>query len=180
MKNPFRLQQSLAVAAMTVLAACSAAQSLSPGLSAGSNVRVGARTIVSSHEAKFTAAYSGRISQNGDCSDTKMLTYKGSGRAKFLRSSSELISLTWNCGTGGVTGSATLTSTKHPGDSIAASLSATHVTNACSMQPLSFTITGGSGRFRHATGKGTLSFIEGSSYCFYYDYADKWRGTVSF
>jgi hypothetical protein len=179
-KNRFRLHQALAVAALAALAACSAAQSVSPGVDAGSRLRVGASPVVSRHVAKFTAGYSGRISQNGDCSNSKTLTYQGSGHAKFLRSSSELISLTWNCGTGGVTGSATLTSTKHRGDSITASLSTTHVTNPCYMKHLSFTITGGSGRFRNATGNGTLAFIEGSSYCFYYEYADKWHGTLSF
>lgn len=177
MKSHLRLRQSLA-AATIVLAGCSAAQNVSPSVGAGSNSRLGSTPIVFDH-AKFRAAYSGSYGYRGDCSDTKIITYSGSGHAEFLRSSSEAISLTWNCGAETLTGSATLTSTTNPRNSITASLSASYVTNLCALPPLSFTITGGSGRFRHATGSGTLNFVEGSSYCFfYYEYADKWRGTL--
>lgn len=169
MKSLRHLQLSSALAAIVALAACSATQNLSPSTAAGSDSRVA---------TKFTASYSGTISVNGDCSITKTFTYKGTGRSKFLGSSSELISLTWNCGSQDVAGSATLTSTKHPRSSITASLSGTHVKNPCDMPPLSFTITSGTGRLRKATGSGTLVFTELSSYCLYNQYTDKWRGTL--
>ena len=100
MKSLRHLQLSSALAAIVALAACSATQNLSPSTAAGSDSRVA---------TKFTASYSGTISANGDCSNTKTFTYKGTGRSKFLGSSSELISLTWNCGSQDVAGSATLT-----------------------------------------------------------------------
>jgi hypothetical protein len=124
-KSLLRLRQSLAVVAVTVLAACYAAQNVSPNAGAGSSARLGPTRIMFNRGGHFTAAYSGTYSKSGDCSATAMLTYKGNGNAKFLRSSSEQVKLTWYCGSQDVTGSATLTSIKVPGNSITASVRST-------------------------------------------------------
>ena len=41
--------------------------------------------------------------------------------------------------------------------------------------PVHFTVLGGRGRFRHATGSGTATF-----HCNYPKYSDKWVGTITF
>ena len=178
MKSVLRLRQSLGVVAVIVLAACDAAQSVSPNVSAGSNSRLGPARIMFNHGGRFAAAYSGSYSKDGDCSATAMFTYKGNGSAKFLHSSSEQIKVTWFCGSGYVTGSATLTSDQVSRDSITASVSSTDFKSPCYGFTMSFTVTGGTGRFRRASGSGTIVLRTPSSECFSYSYSDKWRGTL--
>src|SRR5579872_1807547 len=109
------------------------------------------------HGGRFTAAYSGTYSKSGDCSATAMFTYKGSGDARFLHSSREQVKFTGYCGSRNVTGSATLASIHAPGNSITASVSSTDFQSPCEGFTMSFTITGGTGRFRHASGNGTIA-----------------------
>ena len=174
MKSLLRLRQFLAVVAVIVVAACNTAQNVSPNVGAGSNSRLGPTRIIVNREGRFTAAYSGTYSMFGDCSITRMFTYKGNGNAKFLHSSSEQIKLTWYCGSQNATGSATLTSIRLPGDSIAASVSSTDFKGPGSGFTASFKVTGGTGRFRRASGSGTIVSSKFESY----SYSDKWRGTL--
>jgi hypothetical protein len=179
-KSLRRLRESVAVVAVIVLAACNAAQNVSPSIGAGSNSRVGPTRIIFNHGGRFTAVHSGTYGRSGDCSLTAMLTYEGNGNAKFLHSSSEQLKLTWYCGSGVVTGSATLTSVQHPRNSITASVSSTDFKSPCYGFTMSFTITGGTGRFRGASGSGTIVLNTLSSECISYSYGDKWRGTLKF
>ena len=174
MKSLRRLRKSLAVVAVIVLAACDAAQNVSPNVGTGSNSRLVPASIIFNHERRFTAAYAGSYSKTGDCSTTAMFTYKGNGNARFLHSSSEQIKLTWYCGSQNATGSATLTSIRLPGDSIAASVSSTDFKGPGSGFTASFKVTGGTGRFRRASGSGTIVSSKFESY----SYSDKWRGTL--
>ena len=166
------LGASLAVAIVIVLAACSAAQNVSPNVGAGSNSGLAPARVVFDHGGTFAAAYSGTFSRDGDCSATAMFTYKGNGNARFLHSSNEQIKVTWYCGSRDVTGSATLTSVQAPGDSISASVSSTDFKTPCFDFIMSFTVTGGTGRFRRASGSGSI-FLKGlSSKCSSYSYSD--------
>jgi hypothetical protein len=176
-RSLLRLRQSLAVVAVIVLTACNAVQNVSPNVGAGSNSRLGATRITFNHGGRFRAAYSGTYSQDGDCSGTRTFTYKGNGNARFLHSSSEQFNLVWYCGMGDATGLATLTNVQVPRDTITASLSATNWKGPCYGITMSFTVTGGTGRFRHASGSGTIRL---SSQCTSYSYSDKWRGTLNF
>lgn len=180
MKSLLRLRRFLGVVAVIVLAACDAAQSVAPNVDAGSNSRLGPTRVISNHGGRFRAAYSGSYSKSGDCSATAMFAYKGTGNARFLHSSSEQIKLTWVCGTPDVTGSATLTSDRGSRDSITANVSSTDFKSPCYGSRLSFTVTGGTGRFRHASGSGTIALHRPSSECLSYSYSDKWRGTLKF
>ena len=178
MKSLLRLPQSLAVVAVIVLAACNGARNVSPNVGAGSNSRLRPTRIVFNHGGRFRAAYSGTYSKSGDCSDTATFTYKGNGNARFLHSSSEETKFTWFCGSRGATGSATLTSTQVPRDSVTASVSSTNFDGPCDGFTMSFKVTGGTGRFRHASGSGTIVFTP-SSECSY-SYSDKWRGRLKY
>jgi hypothetical protein len=177
MKTFLRLRQALAVAAVIVLTACNAAQNVSPSVGTDSNSGLEATRMIFNREGKFAAEYSGTYSKSGDCSLTATFTYNGNGHANFLHSSSEHLSLLWYCGSGGLTGSATLTSAQHPGNSITASVSSNDFKGPCYGFTMSFTVTGGTGRFRRASGSGTIVFP--SSECMY-SYSDKWRGTLKF
>ncbi len=163
-----------------VLAACYAAQSVSPNVGAGSNSRFRPVRIVVNHGGRLTAAYSGAYSKSGDCSATATYTYRGIGNAKFLHSSNEQIKVIWYCGSRNVTGSATLTNSRDPGNSITASVSSTDFKSPCDGFTMAFAVTGGTGRFRHASGSGTIALNTLSSNCVSYAYNDKWRGTLKF
>lgn len=180
MKRILRLRQSLAVVAVTALPACYAAQNVSLSVGVGSNSHLGATRVIVNHGGKLAAAYSGSYSTSGDCSATAMLIYKGTGNATFLHSSSEQVKLTWYCGSRDVTGSATLTSIQVPGDSVSASVSTTDFKAPCDGFTMSFTVTGGTGRFRRASGSGTIALKRLSSKCSSYSYNDKWKGALKF
>lgn len=180
MKKFFRLQRSFTVVAVVVLAACGGAQNVSPNVGAGSNARLGLTGISIDRGGKLKAAYSGSYSKSGDCSATAMFTYKGNGTARFLHASDEEIRLTWLCGSEEVTGSATLTSSQVPKDSVTATVSSTDFRSPCYDFTLSYAVTGGTGKFRHASGSGTIAFHGLSTDCSAYSYSDKWRGTLKF
>jgi hypothetical protein len=173
-----RLRQSLAAAAVIVLAACNAAQNASPTVTAGSSSRSTPARISFNHGSGFTAGYSGTFTRSGDCSATATYNYNGSGNARFLHASSERSKLTWFCGTAGATGSATLTSSRVRRDSITVSLSSKDFDGPCYSFTMSFTVTGGTGRFRNASGSGTIAVTK-SSDCSY-SYSDKWKGKLTF
>lgn len=180
MQRLLRLRRSFGVLAVMALAACGAAQNVSPDVGAGSNSGLGPTRILSNHGGRFRAAYVGSFSRSGDCSGTAMFAYKGDGNAKFLHSSGEQMKLTWYCGTQNVTGSVTLTRDQVPRDSITASVSSTDFKSPCYDFTMSFTVTGGTGRFRNASGGGTIILHRLASQCLSYTYSDKWRGTLTF
>ena len=179
MKSLPWLRQSLAMVAVIVLAACNAGQNV-PSNVAGPNSGLRRTSITFDHRRKFTAAYSGTYSKSGDCSLTAMLIYKGQGKAKFLHSSNEQLSLILYCGSRGLTGAATLTSVQRPRDTIAASVTSSDFKSPCNGFTMSFTVTGGTGRFRRATGGGSIVLNALSSKCSSYSYSDKWSGTLKF
>jgi hypothetical protein len=181
MESLFRLRQFLVVVAVMGLAACNAAQNLSPNVGAGSNSRLGPTRVVFNHKENFTAAYSGTYSEAGDCSATATFTYEGRGKTslgKFLNKSSQQISAIWYCGSQDLTGSATLTSTRFPGASITASVSSSDFDGPCYGFTMSFKVTGGTGRFLGASGGGTIVVKRHSRKCISYRYSDKWSGTL--
>jgi len=180
MKSLLRFRQSLAVAGVIVLAACNTAQNVSPSVGTSSDSRLGPTRIIFNRGGRFTAEYSGSYSKSGDCSATAMLTFKGNGHAHFLHSSGEKLSMTWFCGSQVLTGSATLTSVQHPRNSVTASVKSTDFKTPCYGFTMSFTVTSGTGRFRHASGSGTIVLNTLSSECRSYSYSDKWRGTLKF
>jgi hypothetical protein len=180
MKSLLRLRRFLAVAGVIALAACNAAANVSPNVGVGSNSQLRPTRIIFNHGGRFAAAYSGTYSKSGDCSATAMFSYEGNGNARFLHSSSEQIKLTWLCGSQDVTGSATLTSNQAPGDSITANVRSTDFKTPCYGFTMSFTVTGGTGRFRRASGSGTIVLHKLSSKCISYSYSDKWKGRVKF
>lgn len=179
-KSLLRLRQSLGVVTVIVLAACAGAQSVSPNAGAGSSTGIQPTRVTFNHGGRFSAAYAGSYSFSGDCSITRMFTYSGSGNAKFLHSSREQINFTWYCGSQNFTGSATLTSIRDPGNSVTASVSSTDFRGPCYGFTMSFTVTGGTGKFRRASGSGTVVMHGFTGDCASYSYSDKWKGTLKF
>jgi hypothetical protein len=180
-KSLLRLRQALAVAAVITLAACNAAQNVSLNVGAGSNpLSFGPSRITFNHGGRFTAAYSGAYNKSGDCSATATFTYNGSGKARFLHSSNDQSKLIWYCGSQRATGSAQLTSIHDPRDSITASVRSADFKGPCYGFTMTFTVTGGTGRFRHASGSGAIVVNTLSSGCVSYSYSDKWKGTLKF
>ncbi len=175
-----RLTRSLAIAAVIALAGCAAAPSLSPSVGTAAYSRLVPPGAAFARGGKMTAAYSGSFSRDGDCSATAMFSYTGTGNATFLHTSSEQIRLTWYCGSRDIAGSATLTSTEAPRDSITANVSSSNFKTPCYGFTMSFTVTGGTGRFRRASGSGTIVVHRRSTQCLPYSYRDKWRGTLKF
>jgi len=174
------LRQSLVAAAIVGLTACSAAQNVSPSPAGGSSAQRTAARVFSDRKGKLKAKYIGSVTRSGDCSATAMLTYAGSGKAsiKFLRSSNEKIVFTWFCGSSNFSGSATLTGVRHPGDTVTASVSSNDYMSPCYGFTMSYMVTGGTGRFRHASGSGTI-VVNVTTDCTYYPYRDKWEGTLT-
>lgn len=177
MKTPGR---SLLATAIVGLAACSAAQNVSPNLGAGSSAQTGATRIVSDHGGKFRARYSGNVHRTGDCSATAMVTYAGSGKAsaRFLHSSNEKLVFTWFCGSPNFSGAMTLTSVRHPHDTVIASVTSNDYKDPCYGFTMAYTVTGGTGRYRHAAGSGTI-VVNTTGECAYYPYHDEWKGTLN-
>jgi hypothetical protein len=166
------------VAGVIALAACNAAQNVSPSVGSAASSTSGPTGVMSDHGRKFKATYFGSYSKSGDCSATAMLNYNGDGSAKILRSSTERMKLRWYCGSQNASGSVTLTSDKHPRDSVTAGVSSTDFKSQCYGFNASFTITSGTGRFRYASGSGTIAVTTASNDCISYVYSDKWSGRL--
>ncbi len=112
----------------------------------------------------FSASYSGKDGGHACGTGCHVTIFRGSGTAKFLRSSYERVSIKIVDGT--FTGRAILKSLRSKTDSITATVSP---------NSNGYTVTGGTGRFTHATGSGTISRA-------YYpkSYTDTWTGTLYF
>lgn len=127
----------------------------------------------------FTASYSGAYSNN-DCRSSKRSRFEfhGNGTASFLGSGTEqgkirLVLFHGFCQ--GVSGTSTFANTS--GDSVTAAFT-THYSPACGSDvPVDYRVTGGTGKFAHATGSGQVTFT-----CFgpRHDYVDSSKGTLYF
>jgi len=131
--------------------------------------------IEPAHGGAFTANYSGTY-EYGPCgTDCEESDFGGHGRASFLGKSTEGVTLTLYAGHD-VTGPATLTSTRIPSNSVSFQLTGGQTLPCPGVGgTLSWTVTGGTGKFAQATGSGTMTFK-----CVPSGYSDEWSGTLSF
>lgn len=163
------IRSSFAIAAL-VLAGCSAVPSVPTHLQpAGSALRYSG--------GAFSAAYAGTETGGEFCAYLQKVTFAGKGSASFLRRSKEVGSVEWTTGFScNLRGKGTLTSTLYPDNSILVYLTGT--TQICDPRGsgLFYTVGGGTGRFRHASGSGRISFVckaDGT-------YTDSWSGSLDF
>jgi len=128
----------------------------------------------------FNGAYSGGYTL--DCRySLSLFTFLGTGSASFIRASSEQGKLregNGGCPNATWMGTAKLTSSRHPSNTISVSLKTKRVGNGfpCSVFGCSFSVTGGTGKFINAKGSGTLIMTQlGSA-----SYSDTWSGTITY
>ena len=130
-----------------------------------------------SNGGAFTATYSGSETNGSTCFLNRTFRFSGTGSASFLHQSEESGSMVWEfdpfCN---LTGRATLVSASHPLNSVSVTLQAGAAACGGFLHKTTFTVHGGTGRFRHATGGGTIQFNCTSNG----SYTDKWSGTLNF
>lgn len=110
--------------------------------------------------------------------------FSGTGTGTFIHTSNEQGSMSGNVFEGcGWTGSATLSSASHPRNSIIVNLSLARpglggFNTPCNThgKKITFSVSGGTGRFALATGSGTVMFTCNSNG----SYTDRWSGTITF
>ena len=102
------------------------------------------------------------------------ISFNASGKASFLRHSTESGSLgSRDCVI--FSGNSTLASARHSRDTIEVALSGEiFVLHGCFSTKAQYTVTGGTGRFAHATGSGSFRFKCGSTR------SDTYTGTITF
>jgi hypothetical protein len=122
----------------------------------------------------FSASYSGHYSVHTCVPCPARWRFRGSGNAKFLRPSDERMNWTFVLGFlhSEPANSAKLTSLHSKMDSIKVTISVRHECNGSNR----YKVTGGTGRFAHATGSGTITTTckglpRGA-------YSDQWSGTL--
>lgn len=162
--------------AMLVLVGCSAVPS------APTHMQTQGAAIKASG-GSFSASYSGTwTARNFPCEEPPLpgsFTFNGNGSGSFIHMSGEHIffigcTVPWH-------GTATLTSSRFPNNSITATVD--HVlarSNPCDAfgRHVDFTVTGGTGRFASATGSGTIAITcHGNTSG---TYTDQWSGTITF
>ena len=153
------------------------------GCSAVSNIPTRVHTVdrtIRTSGGTFSASYSGNFADSS-CSRAHNGTFSfaGEGVGDFIGSSSETGSLKNRFRNGTCRfhwkGPATLTSAQNPRDTITFSLSETGYT-PCVIPP-TFVVTGGTGKFVHATGSGKVVLqcrISPNTY------SDTWSGTITY
>ncbi len=108
---------------------------------------------------------------------TGQFKFTGAGAVSFLGQSEESGNLVLSGRRGsceGWSGHVVLRSSKHPRVRIKMQVGGRAYPGRCPTT-LSYTVTGGTGRFDHATGSGTVAFMcSGSAY------SDQWSGTITF
>ena len=178
-----RFVYGLAVVMSTALiASCGGGSPSLLNQSAGVDGTSQAQSIFPARGGAFSASYSGTYTFT-PCVHGKIngaFGFSGAGSASFLRKSSEMGGLgSSNLTCGSWSGSAVLSSTRHPDDTITVSLSGGDLGHPppCSLGHCNFSVTAGTGRFAHATGSGTMhmSLNRGSN-----TYSDTWSGTLQF
>jgi len=127
----------------------------------------------------FSANYSGTSTGDGDaCLLNNKFSFSGTGSGSFIGRSTESGFLVWGHGqTCNYTGSATLVETLHPRNTVKVGLGPLD-TPPCQRilgGGWHFVVGGGTGKFAHATGSGTIKFNCGNP-----KYTDTWSGTLNF
>jgi hypothetical protein len=169
-----RYAWSVAISA-AVLAGCGGAQGAIGAPGANAVAPGGARTAPALGGA-FSGAYAGTASATS-CTYKPggLFFFSGTGKSSFLGQSGESMILqptrfcAWS-------GGATLQSSKHPNQEIFMSLyeGRGNLATPC-IEPLAYTVHGGTGKYVHAKGTGTLTLQCSNS-----TYSDQWSGTISF
>jgi hypothetical protein len=107
-------------------------------------------------------------------------SFLGTGSASFIHASSEqgkLREANGGCPNATWSGTATLTSSRHPSNTISVSLKTKQVSGfPCSISGCSFSVTGGTGKFINAMGSGTVIMTKLGSH----SYSDTWSGTITY
>ena len=153
-----------------VLVGCSAVASVP------THVQMQSATIQRSG-GSFQAGYAGAETGGYSCLLSHPFKFSGTGSAAFLHASSESGSMVWGHGyTCDMQGSATLTSTNHPRNSVTVRLEYELPGCERSFRGIPFTVIGGTGRFANATGSGTIQLSCHSNGT----YTDKWSGTITY
>lgn len=167
---------SICIAAM-LFAGCSGpqAQSWNPASPFQSNAKPNGKSLKPAAGGSFTASYAGTFTEL--CLDARRpprvaCAYKfdGSGGGTVIRRS--ILKGKLFCSlSGGSSGLFKLKSRKHPADRVYASAT------PCGGSGVSYTITGGTGKFANASGNGTVSFsLDYSNNTF----TSSWTGTLNF
>lgn len=185
MKNRGATRSSPVVAGVVLLAialtGCAGSQSPNePTLVTATDA--GATRAAPTAGGAFSGAYSGSYTLNCPIS-TGYFFFNGSGTASFIHASGEKGELkitTCADQNDGWTGTATLASHRHPSNTIAVSISGPHGAGdlqfPCFDPVCSFSVTGGTGKFKNATGSGMLMMTPGKGSV----YSDTWSGTVKY
>ena len=164
------MKRLVCAVAILLLAGCSATPSVP------THVQMQDATIQQSG-GPFGASYAGTETGGNSCLLNQPFKFSGTGSAAFLHASSESGSMVWSHGfTCDLVGSATLTSTNHPHNSVTVRLEYELPGCEHSFTGMPFTVTSGTGRFANAAGSGTIKFSchsDGS-------YTDHWSGTITF
>ena len=132
----------------------------------------------------FSASYSGNYHLtkcNLQRHKKGSFTFTGSGSGAFIHSSTENGLMSGSSSAPCIyTGTAALTSTLHPRNSITVVLALHYflLNDPCTSkgQQVTFRVLGGTGRFANATGNGTVAFSCNSNGT----YTDHWSGTITF
>jgi hypothetical protein len=167
-----------------LLAGCSETNSTLPRSNAGtSSTRLGKLTPTLAQSPGGGGAFSGGYSGTANFRPcvyqqyTGQFKFTGAGAVSFLGQSEESGNLVLSGRRGscqGWFGHVVLRSLKHPRVRIKMQVGGRAHPGPCP-STLSYTVTGGTGRFYHATGSGTVAFMcSGSAY------SDQWSGTISF
>ena len=183
MRNPISARCTLSIcAAIAMLGGCNNAATVP---TPGSDVATGGAADLHRHKNEermgggaFNGGYSG-TAKSRSCvfhGYDGQFKFTGAGAVSFLGQSEESGNLRWNgprATCSGWAGHVVLRSSKYPRVRIKMQVSG-RAYSSCPTT-LSYTVTGGTGRFYHATGSGTVAFTcSGSAY------SDQWSGTISF
>ena len=164
------MKRLISAAALFVLVGCSAVPSVP------THVQMQNATIQQSG-GPFGASYAGTETGGFSCALNRPFKFSGAGSAAFLHASSESGSMVWSHGFScDLQGSATLTSTNHPHNSVTVRLEYELPGCERSFRGIPFTVIAGTGRFANAAGSGRIQFSCHSNGA----YTDKWSGTITF
>ena len=180
-----RFVYSFAAVLSTALLASCGGQSSAPQLPASPgtlNQLSKPAAISPAHGGAFSANASGgytlvcRMESFGDFS------FSGNGKASFLHGMQESgkMSNGFDCN-GKWSGAATLIAERNRNNTVSVNLVGScrvHCLSPC-QSAVTFTVTGGTGRFAHATGSGTVQFTCTNPYG-NGTYTDAWSGTLNF